>query len=88
MIGLNKGKEKEKHIISKCYNKDKPRSLTKVKLVTERVVLYLFWFKNSQYEYFYNYSVQLLKTRKSSIFSLNASGIRCIFSGYGHFYMF
>ena len=43
MIGLNKGKEKEKHIISKCCNKDKPRSLTEVtRRFTERVVLYLF----------------------------------------------
>ena len=43
IIGLKKGKEKEKHIISKCYNKDKPRSLIKVTTsFTERVVLYLF----------------------------------------------
>ena len=42
IIGLKKGKEKEKYI-SKCYNKDKPHS--RIKLMTsftERVVLYLF----------------------------------------------
>ena len=42
-MGLKKGKEKEKYIISKYYNKDKP--LSRIKLTTsftERVVLYLF----------------------------------------------
>ena len=56
ILGLKKRKEKEKYIISKCYNKDKPCSLIKLLTsFTERVVLCLFfqfWFKNSQFEYF------------------------------------
>ena len=43
ILGLKKRKEKEKYIISKCYNKDKPCSLIKLLTsFTERVVMSFF----------------------------------------------